>query len=184
MNDFSNHQKTELRKYFKQLRSDFSQHERNQASIAVKNNLELLCAELCPKSLGLYYAINSEISVHDLRINEVELALPKITQDNQLQFLTWQNGDQIVQGEFGIMQPSNHNIIIPQAIITPLLAIDKSGGRLGYGGGYYDKYFAQYPNLLKIGVGFMAQFYEKLPNETHDIKMDYFISDAKEIIKF
>ena len=67
------------------------------------------------------------------------------------------------------------------AVIAPLLAADRQGGRLGYGGGYYDRFFAEHPNALKIGYCFDFQLTKEVPTESTDIRLDIVVTD-KQII--
>jgi 5-formyltetrahydrofolate cyclo-ligase len=54
---------------------------------------------------------------------------------------------------------------------------DRTGGRIGYGAGYYDRFLAKNPNLRKIGIAFSCQEYENLPVDENDIPMDYIITE-------
>jgi 5-formyltetrahydrofolate cyclo-ligase len=62
-------------------------------------------------------------------------------------------------------------------IIVPCLAFDNDNYRLGWGGGFYDKFLAAQPQALKIGVCFQICFVEKLPREAHDIVLDKIITE-------
>ena len=64
-------------------------------------------------------------------------------------------------------------------IIAPLLAVDAQGYRLGYGGGYYDRFFQKYPNAIKIGYAFDFQVLDSVPSEAHDIPLDYTVTDRR-----
>jgi 5-formyltetrahydrofolate cyclo-ligase len=64
------------------------------------------------------------------------------------------------------------------AVIVPGIAFDKKGNRLGFGGGYYDKFLKKLPkNSLKIALAFSSQIVKSVPSEKHDIKMDYVITE-------
>lgn len=64
-----------------------------------------------------------------------------------------------------------------EVIIVPMLGFDSSLHRIGYGGGYYDKFLATQPTAKKIGVCFAEGRVESLPAEPHDIKLDMVITD-------
>lgn len=93
---------------------------------------------------------------------------------------------QLVSGAYGILEPSeallNKNIITKcnkseiDAVITPAVAFDKNGYRLGYGAGYYDRFFSDY-NGLKIGFQFSECICDKLASEHNDIPVDIIFSD-------
>lgn len=63
-------------------------------------------------------------------------------------------------------------------IIIPLLAFDESGNRLGYGGGWYDRFLAEQPQALKIGLAYDVQRAPTLPVEPHDRSLDYVVTEA------
>ncbi len=62
-------------------------------------------------------------------------------------------------------------------ILVPCLAVSKSGNRLGYGGGYYDRYFASYPGGCKIGVLY-SEFIIDVDAEPHDFVLDGFVTES------
>lgn len=64
-------------------------------------------------------------------------------------------------------------------VIVPMLAVDEQGRRLGYGGGYYDRYLGAHPETLLLAYGFDFQILRQVPTETHDIKMDGIITDKR-----
>lgn len=63
-------------------------------------------------------------------------------------------------------------------IIVPMLGFDSTLNRIGYGGGYYDKFLANQPNALKVGVCLEQGKVERLPIEPHDIPLDVIITDS------
>lgn len=65
------------------------------------------------------------------------------------------------------------------AVIVPMLGFDSSLHRLGYGGGYYDKFLATQPQAKKIGVCFEVGHVASLPVEPHDISLDLILTEAK-----
>ena len=87
--------------------------------------------------------------------------------------------------EFGILEPIKAEVKIPDVILVPLLAFDKDKFRLGYGGGFYDRYISKILKLKKIlTVGFAFSFQEisKIPINKFDQKLNFILTD-KEIIK-
>ncbi|MBQ7924432.1 MAG: 5-formyltetrahydrofolate cyclo-ligase [Clostridia bacterium] len=63
--------------------------------------------------------------------------------------------------------------------IVPFLAVDKQGNRLGYGGGYYDRYFEKNPDTLRIAYGFDFQIQNEVPTAETDKKMDCIVTDKQ-----
>ncbi len=64
-------------------------------------------------------------------------------------------------------------------IITPLLAVDEKGNRLGYGGGYYDRFFKKHPTAIRIGYAFDFQMVNEVPTERLDEKLDCIVTDKR-----
>lgn len=74
-----------------------------------------------------------------------------------------------------------NNAPVPESfdlIIVPMLGFDDDLHRIGYGGGYYDKFLAAQPKAQKIGVCFEAGHVERVPAETHDIPLDVIITES------
>jgi 5-formyltetrahydrofolate cyclo-ligase len=87
----------------------------------------------------------------------------------------------LVPSTFGVPEPIGSEI--PAAaedigtIILPMLGFDRTGGRIGYGAGYYDRFLSKNPGLRKIGVAFACQEVECLPVDENDIRMDIIITE-------
>lgn len=113
-------------------------------------------------------------------------ALPAINEENTMQFRIWNREDILIESAFSTLQPSDKNKEIqPDIILVPLIGFDRTGSRLGFGKGYYDRALAQWralkPELLAIGVGYAMQEMEQLPHEAHDERLDVVVTE-KEII--
>ncbi len=93
-----------------------------------------------------------------------------------LSFRQWQPGCPMVPGRFGTVRPEGP-LAIPSVIFVPLLAFDRAGHRLGYGGGYYDRTLAAHPGAVPVGVAFAAQEVERVPVEPHDQTLDRVATD-------
>ena len=101
--------------------------------------------------------------------------------DGLLTFRRWRTGDELVPGAYGISEPGpGASLVTPALVITPLLAVDRVGYRLGYGAGYYDRTLA----LLRragpveaVGVGFAAQLVDHVPHDGADQRLDWVITE-------
>ncbi|MCR9127260.1 MAG: 5-formyltetrahydrofolate cyclo-ligase [Rhodobacteraceae bacterium] len=97
-----------------------------------------------------------------------------------LRFAAWHPGIALVSGTFGAMVPETPSWLRPEVVIVPLVAFDAQGGRLGYGGGFYDRTLeglrATGP-VLAIGFAFGAQLAEDLPLEPTDQKLDMIVTE-------
>ena len=98
-----------------------------------------------------------------------------------LKFALWQPEAQMVAGAFGALIPARPQYFEPEILIVPLLAFDRSGGRLGYGGGFYDRTLEKLRatrSTLAIGFAFAGQEMEDLPLEPTDQPLDMIVTEA------
>jgi 5-formyltetrahydrofolate cyclo-ligase len=98
-----------------------------------------------------------------------------------LRFREWTPGAAMVEGPFGARVPAEGAWLEPEVLIVPLLAFDRRGFRLGYGGGYYDRTLqmlrARRPTLA-IGFAFAAQEVPEVPTEPTDERLDLIVTET------
>ncbi len=127
--------------------------------------------------VAVYRAIGSELDVAALSLALEragrELCLPVVVErDAPMIFRRWSPGEPLELDEAGVPAPFPlAEIVDPDLILTPLLAFDAQGGRLGQGGGYYDRTFAARPDAMRIGFAYAGQEVDDLPVEAHDIRL-------------
>ena len=98
-----------------------------------------------------------------------------------LRFREWSPDCERVSGEFGAAIPATGDWIIPHILIVPLVAFDRRGGRLGYGGGFYDRTLERLRATgpaMAIGFAFAAQEADDLPLEPTDQPLDLIVTEA------
>jgi 5-formyltetrahydrofolate cyclo-ligase len=141
------------------------------------------------KKIGGYYPSNYEID--DLQILDVldkknfKISLPIVKKNNQMNFYSWSKKDPLKVNKFGIPEPVSSKILYPDILLVPLVGYDKNLNRLGYGGGFYDRYIEKIDKIkkvTKIGLAFSYQKIKSVPIDQHDKKLDFIITE-KEIIK-
>ena len=66
--------------------------------------------------------------------------MPKIKKNFQMDFYEWSSQDPLIINKYGIPEPTSNKIVYPNILLVPLVAYDKNLNRLGYGGGFYDRY--------------------------------------------
>lgn len=186
MSDFNNKsEKSALRKFLLNRRSSY-------ASINdVTNNLHVhikpLIDSFITQQVSIFQPYNNEIDTNNLITllfsKKISISLPCIDEDsNQMIFRELKEGEELVKGKYGILEPSDKNkVIIPSVLFIPLLAFDDNGNRLGYGGGYYDKYIEELENnenmSIKIGVGYSFQKINEVPNNSMDKKLNWILTE-------
>ena len=141
------------------------------------------------KSIGGYYPSNYEIDDLDildlLEKKNLKVSLPIIKKDNQMNFYSWSRNDPLKINKFGIPEPVSSKIFYPDILLVPLVAYDISLNRLGYGGGYYDRYIEKIEKIkkiIKIGLAFSFQKISSIPIDQYDKRLDFIVTE-KEILK-
>jgi len=138
------------------------------------------------KILGGYYAYNYELDA--MKILEkfeslnYQILLPKIKKNFQMDFFEWSTHDPLIINKYGIPEPISKKIIYPDILLVPLVAFDKNLNRIGYGGGFYDRYISKIKkrkNILTIGLAYSFQKVNKIPIDKYDIKLDFIITEKQ-----
>ena len=139
---------------------------------------------------ALYGAQGSEMDAaplaRALMVHGLELALPVVIQrDAPLVFRRWRPGDPLELDQAGCPAPLDlAGEVTPDLIMVPLLAFDASGGRLGQGGGYYDRTLealraeGRIPRIAAVGLAYAAQELDNLPMDAHDQPLDGVLTEA------
>lgn len=149
---------------------------------------ERLVAVLAPhrgRPLAGYIPIRTEINPLPV-MAEMSLhghvGVPVIKAEAQpLSFRRWRPGTTMVAGPFGALIPEKGGAVVPEVLIVPLVAFDRHGGRLGYGGGFYDRTLellrAERPTYA-VGFAYATQEAAELPLEATDQPLDAIVTDA------
>lgn len=103
-----------------------------------------------------------------------------------MEFYEVQNFSELRKGAYGILEPIAHKEreVNPHQIylaLVPGVGFDFQGYRLGYGAGYYDRFFMEFPNIIRVGISAPEQFVQTVYPEAHDCKMDY-ICTSKQLL--
>lgn len=110
------------------------------------------------------------------------VALPETPPRGEaLRFRRWAPQLRLHHGRFGTLYPAGE-VITPDIIIVPLLSFDRQGGRLGYGGGYYDRTLALYPHAPAVGYALSRQESDEVPMDSYDQRLSYIVTE-REIIQ-
>lgn len=124
----------------------------------------------------------------ELSAKGVTVSLPVIVaRDAPLIFRRWQPGDALAANRYGMREPQHSAPeAVPDVVVVPLLAFDRFGHRLGYGGGYYDRTLAALraceAQIHAVGAAFSLQEAARLPSAAHDARLDAVVTE-QEIIR-
>ena len=177
-------QKIHLRKKYYNLRKKKYYEVKKEFFLPL---LKLIHSKLKKKpiKIALYYPTNFELNVLKfLDLNNTltsNILLPVTNKNNHMDFFSWQKNDLLFVSKFGILEPAETQAKVPDVMLLPILAFDRSKYRLGYGKGYYDRYLNKYlkkfKNILTVGVAFSFQRHHKLPINNNDVKLNYIITE-------
>ncbi len=177
--------KNELRAAALARRDGLSAEQRAAAARAIAARMPPL--EITSSTIAGYAPIRGEIDplplMRSLAARGAALALPAISARNAaLVFRAWEPGEALVRGVFGIAEPpATVTEVVPDIVLVPLAAFDRAGHRIGYGAGYYDRTLAQLRDsrpVTAIGLAFAVQEIPQVPALSHDVRLDYVLTEA------
>jgi 5-formyltetrahydrofolate cyclo-ligase len=140
-----------------------------------------------PKNIACYIGNENEVDAMPIIqlacARGIVTALPHIAErDGPMRFLSWQPGQRLMTGPYGIPQPpADAEEIAPDAIMTPLVGFDRRGNRLGQGGGFYDRAFVAYPSARRIGLAWSVQESDMLPVDSWDQRLHAVVTERERI---
>lgn len=135
------------------------------------------------QTVALYSAIGSEADLSPLIFGSGKtIALPVCVEGDTLVFKIAGDETTLEKGSFGILEPKAGQAEIPpeeiDLIFVPGAVFDKTGGRIGYGKGYYDRILPRLSEKCKVvGVAYSLQLSEEIKTEPHDIKVDMIVTE-------
>ena len=181
--------KKSLRQEFLSKRAAIPHDERDRVSHELIK--KFLATEIYRESkvIMAYASTPEEIQLNELfaacLADRKTLAIPLIVGKGIMQAVKVPSLDALEVGEFNILTvKQNQNFIKPaqiDCVIVPGLAFDKNGGRLGMGGGFYDRFLPQAVNAVKIALAYDFQLDDSLPLETHDAKIDAILTTERSV---
>lgn len=134
----------------------------------------------------VYVSFGSEADTRNI-INKIigdkkRVAVPKCTGKGIMTFIEIKSLDELIPGKYGIPEPEyNDTARIDNysgaVCLTPGAAFDIAGKRIGYGGGYYDRYLSVRPDILRAGICYSEFLFDAVPSEQHDISVSYIITE-------
>ena len=151
----------------------------------IAKQINKLCIKNKINKLAFYYPINYELNILSIiikfKIKNLKTCLPVIEKNNNMSFKEWKMHEPFYVNRIGILEPNYKNKkIIPQLVLVPLVAYDKFKNRIGYGKGFYDRFFKKFnkkKNILSVGIAFSFQQTNKIVAEKYDKKMDYILTE-------
>ena len=178
--------KTQLRSALRQRRLRLSQEQQSAAAQALATVVAELPGWRAAERIALYLAADGEIDTTPLsesaRSLGKQLFLPVIQNDNSLLFTAWHDGAPLSANRYDIPEPPDSAGHCPtdqlDIIFLPLVGWDLCGGRLGMGGGFYDRTLSGTGVPLLVGLAHTTQQVESVPRESWDIPLNFVATDT------
>lgn len=137
--------------------------------------------------LGMYLATDGEADLsaaaEELEARGWQVLLPVIGPARSMTFAPWSPGAPVVENRFGVAEPVHDDADLVAAdalrvVIVPCVAVDRSGHRLGFGAGYYDRALAAATATLRAGVAFEVQVVERIRPQPWDVPLDVVVTET------
>lgn len=167
-------------------RDAMSATERARASARIVERVLTLPEVERAATVMVFWSFGSEVDtaplIKGLHARDVRVALPRIV-DGDIDPYAYAPGDAVSETSFGAWEPAAGEALDPSTIdviVTPAVAFDRSGRRVGYGGGFYDRFFARTrPDAFRVGAGFVVQLIdEDLPTGHFDRGLDAVVTES------
>ena len=184
--------KDDYRKQAREKRDLLSVEELHKKSRDIFEKLSSLPEYKEAENILIYASMSSEVITDDIMEDALskgkKLFCPKVTdrKKGRMEFARIYSSEDLKEGYFGIREPEiNEDSDLyetdsaPALAIVPGVAFDKKKNRLGYSGGFYDRFFEKHPDIKKVALAFDCQVSEEeLPNEAHDIRPDILVTEG------
>jgi len=137
------------------------------------------------RTVVLFYSFGTEVPTAEmlerLTVEGHRLLLPYLTDAGGMEAAEVLPGHSLVRSAYGPKEPLHRVAVDPaevDVVVTPGLAFDRTGHRLGYGGGYYDRYLGRLePHAVRVGIGFAVQLVPEVPSGPGDQRVDLVVTD-------
>lgn len=179
--------KQEIRKQILKVRRNENSEKLLRLSEIITEKLMFMDIYRNSGNIISYVSYNHEVDTINLINKSLDIGkkvlVPKVY-GNEMLFHRINSISELVPSALGILEPSNDNIIEPEdgIMIMPGAAFDRNRNRIGYGGGFYDRYIAGHGGLYKIALAYDFQIVPEIPAKAHDIRPDLIITESEIIL--
>ncbi len=183
--------KKEIREKYRCVRKEISPDVRKEADERIADRLFSEPAYREARFIYCYASLEDEADTH--RIIEEALrqgkrvALPRVRGKHRMEFCFIKSPADLRPGFLGIREPGPWCPKAPAPhsetmVLVPGVAFDRNGGRIGYGGGYYDAYLSGHAQCIKAALAYSAQITAEVPAEPEDVNVDMIITEKELIV--
>lgn len=133
--------------------------------------------------IGLYASMQGEVDTYSIMESLFHdpskiVCVPKVLPKGEMAFYRIHSFNDLKPGTMDILEPITTEVMVPELIVTPLSVFNSGGFRIGYGGGYYDRYFAKH-DTKRVGVAYHFQFQDIEFQEAHDIPCHMVVTERE-----
>lgn len=176
--------KKDIRNRILEERRHLSKDEWERKSLLIQKQLLSHPLYKNVKEVYCYMDVRGEVGTSAFIQKALEdgkkVAIPKV-EGEEMEFYYIHSLSDVTKGAYGILEPDTKEKVSmePALLLMPGAAFDPSGGRIGYGGGYYDRYCCRHPKHMKMALAFDFQVVPKLPLDEFDIKAQWVLTERK-----
>jgi 5-formyltetrahydrofolate cyclo-ligase len=176
--------KKALRGRVRVLRDALSPQERDRGSARIARRLFDLPEMSSASTVMVFSSFGSEVDtapiIERLVAEGRRAVLPRVV-NGEIEPITYRPDGRMSEASFGALEPTDGEPIQPEdvdVVVTPGLAFDRRGYRVGYGGGFYDRFFKRTrPDVVKAAIGFELQVVDEVPRGGQDVPVDLIVTD-------
>ena len=182
-------EKAEIRRQMRGMRRALSEEEQRCAADGVYTRIMRMESYRSARTVMAYAAVRGELSLErvmeDIRASGRRLALPRCGENGEMDACLVTERRQLRQGAYGIWEPDESCPVVPpeeiDLMLIPGTAFDRAGGRIGQGGGYYDRYILK-TRAVRVGICHGFALMNRIPTENHDVRMDAVVTPEETLI--
>ncbi len=191
MSDEASHRlkgrKRAVRRAAIERRDLLSEDERSTKSERIVERVLALPEVGAAGTVMAFWSFGSEVQtsalIEQLHGSGTRVVLPRIA-EGELEAVAYAPGDPVTATSFGAMEPAGADVVPAEdvdVVIVPGVAFDRRGGRVGYGGGFYDRLFSRAPAVPAVAVAFAVQLVDEVPQGRSDSRVDVIVTEDEVI---
>lgn len=174
--------KKQLRQNCREKRASLGEDYHQKASLMICSHIEAWSVFQEAQVISSYLPMRDEVDLLLLmeKNPHKDWLVPRILPQGYMVFHPYDPG-RLLRHRFGMLEPDPALPVVPagriELVLTPGLAYDLHGWRLGYGGGFYDRFLSEQKHLISLGVTYQALLQPTLPHEEYDVPVQYIVTE-------
>ena len=175
----------DCRKRLRKVRDELGVNKRHSYDIAIRRRLLALPQVGDASVIFIFISHGSEVDtrqcLEELSQQGKTIAVPRILDKQTMIAAAFESWESLRPEQMGILAPQSREPVAEpiDVCITPGVGFSPTGGRLGYGRGYYDRWFSSRPHLFKVALAYECQILDDLPRDETDVLVDMIITEKR-----